>query len=519
MAKSRTANTFYNFVTSIGGQFLTIILQFVVRTVFINTLGKSYLGISGLFSNILQMLSLAELGVGSAILFKLYDPLSKGDKKRIILLLKIYKRVYKIIGVIIVIVGLCLIPFLRNIISDYDKLDALGINAILIYILYLLKTAVSYFFLAYKSAIVKADQKEYKLNIVMYIVTFISSLAQILVLYMFNSFEIYVVVLILTVIFQNYLNARIAKKLYPYIDDKNDDKISKSEMINLFKDCGAIFLYKINSVVLKATDNIIISMYLGTEIVGLYSNYYILYSTIDIIFGKVFESAKHSLGNLHTGKNIKHEYTIFKTINFIAVILGSTAGIGIACVSNNFINAWIGNEWVIAQPFSILMGVEIFGLAYRQYLSKYRSAMGLFQQAKYRPVFGMVINLVLSLILVNSMGISGVLVGTIVADWMTIMWYDPYIIHKFGLKNEFSIKKYYIKNLFYIIVAIFVGFVCYNLSNINFVSNKWLLVMIHSLIICIIVPFSYFMCYTRTEEMIEIRKIVNKVIKRVKKNS
>ena len=136
MKNSRTANTIYNFVTSIVGQFLTIILQFVVRTAFINTLGKEYLGISGLFSNILQMLSLAELGVGSAILFKLYDPLAKGDKKRITLLLKFYKKIYQIIGLVITVGGLCLIPFLRYIVSDYDTLEPLGINAVLIYILY-----------------------------------------------------------------------------------------------------------------------------------------------------------------------------------------------------------------------------------------------------------------------------------------------------------------------------------------------------------------------------------------------
>jgi len=366
MKKSRTTNTFYNFMTSIAGQLLNIILQFAVRTVFINTLGKSYLGINGLFSNILQMLSLAELGVGSAILFKLYDPLAKGNKKRITLLMKFYKKVYQIIGIVIVAIGLCLIPFLKYIVSDYDKLNILGINAVLIYILYLLRTVISYFFLAYKSGIVKVDQKEYRLNIISYLVNIISSVSQIIILYLFESFELYVAVLIFAVLLQNYLNARTAKKMYPYIDDKYEDKISKEEMKSIFKDCGAIFLYKINTVVLKATDNIIISMFLGIDIVGMYSNYYILYTTIDGIFGKVFEAAKHSLGNLHVTKDYNHEYNIFKTINLIAVILGATAGIGIACVSNEFIESWIGKEWLLIQPFSILMGIEVDGLATRQ---------------------------------------------------------------------------------------------------------------------------------------------------------
>ena len=516
MAKSRTANTVYNFITSIFGEFLTIILQFIVRTVFIQSLGKSYLGINGLFTNILQMLSLAELGVGSAILFKLYDPLAKNDKKRITILLKFYKKVYQIIGLIITILGLCLIPFLRYIVSDYDSLEVLGINATFIYLLFLIKTISSYFFLAYKSAIVKADQKTYRLNVVMYLTTLISSLLQIIVLTLFNSFELYVGVSIFVVLLQNYLNAKVAKKMYPYIDDKYNEKLDKKEIKEIFKDCSALLIYKINGVVLKATDNIIISMFLGLGMVGMYSNYYIIYSTIDVIFGKVFESVLHSLGNLHTMDNKKHEYNIYKTVNLIAIILGATAGIGIACVSNEFVYVWIGKEWILVQPFAILMGMEIYGLANRQYLSKYRSAMGLFQQAKYRPIFGMIINLVVSLLLVQHFGICGVLIGTIVADWTTIMWYDPLIIHKYGFNKLFPVKKYYIKNLMYIIIALLTGTGCYYICNHLFMNMGWVSVMIHALIVSIIVPAIYLLIFYKSDEIYELKKIINKIIKRKK---
>ncbi|MBQ3306668.1 MAG: oligosaccharide flippase family protein [Bacilli bacterium] len=516
MAKSRTANTFYNFITSMFGEFLAIILQFVVRTVFIHTLGKSYLGINGLFSNILQMLSLAELGVGSAILFKLYEPLSKNDKKRITILLKFYKRVYQIIGIVITVLGLSLIPFLRYIVKDYNSLESLGINAVLIYLLFLIKTVSSYFFFAYKSAIVKADQKAYKLNLVNYIVTTITSFLQIIVLVFVQSFEVYVGVSIFTTILQNYLNARVAKKMYPYIDDKYEEKLDKKEMKDVFKDCSALLIYKINGVVLKATDNIIISKFLGLGMVGLYSNYFILYSTIDTILGKVFESVLHSLGNLHTTEDKKHEYNIFKTVNFIAIILGATAGIGIACVADEFVSTWIGKKWLLAQPFAILMGFEIYGLATRQYLSKYRSAMGLFKQAKYRPIFGMIINLVVSLLLVKNYGICGVLVGTIVADWTTIMWYDPLIIHKYGFKNQFSIKKYYLKNFINVIICLITGIGCLFMCNHLFINMGWISVIIHAILVSIIVPGIYLLCFYKTDEENELKKIINKFIKRRK---
>ncbi len=177
--RSRTTYTIMNFASSIGGQFITLLMQFIVRTVFIATLGKSYLGISSLFSNILSMLSLAELGVGSAILFKLYKPIAEEDHHRIALLMKFYKRIYQAIGIAVFVIGLCLIPFLPKLIKNYDRLTQLHINAVLVFVLFLFKSAASYFFFAYKSAIIKAHQKAYVVSLVQYTFLCISSVAQI----------------------------------------------------------------------------------------------------------------------------------------------------------------------------------------------------------------------------------------------------------------------------------------------------------------------------------------------------
>lgn len=507
---SRTKNTIYNFLSSMIGQFITILMQFIVRTVFIQTLGKSYLGISGLFSNILSMLSLAELGVGSAILFKLYEPLAEKNVKRINILMKFYKKIYMFIGFAITVIGLILIPFLHLMINDYEQLQLLGINAVFIYLLYLLQSVSSYLFWAYKSSIVKADQKEYILNIVTYACTILCSIIQIAILKLFNNFELYVIVLVISTIIQNVANAIVANKLYPFIKEKEDGKIEKKEIKDIFKDCGAIFLYRLNGVVLKSTDNIIISAFLGLEVVGMYSNYYVLYTTINTIFTRIFDSVTHSLGNLHTTKNFDHEYKIFKTVNLIAIILGATAGIGIFCVSNEFIEAWIGKDWILAQPFSLLMGIEIYTLASRSYLSKYRNSMGLFQEAKYRPLFGMIINLIISILLVKNWGICGVLVGTIIADWTTLMWYDPIIIHKYGLKNTQSVKRFYLKNIIYIFVTIMIGLINYIISTNVLTGYGWISIIIHSLICGISVPLVFIILFIKTDEGKQIYQLLNR---------
>lgn len=224
MAKSRITNTIYNFISSIGGQIITIVMQFITRTVFINTLGSSYLGINGLFSNILSMLSLAELGVGSAIIFKLYEPISKNDIHRISVLMNFYKKAYWLIGIIVAILGIMLVPILPMLINDYDKLATLGINAVFIYLLYLLQSVSSYMFFAYKSAIIKANQKEYMVNIISYIFTILTGITQIILLVIFHNFELYVFIAILNTIAQNIASAILANKLYPYIKEKTRRK-------------------------------------------------------------------------------------------------------------------------------------------------------------------------------------------------------------------------------------------------------------------------------------------------------
>lgn len=514
---SRTTNTFYNFISGIGGQLIAIILQFVVRTVFIHTLGKSYLGINGLFSNILTMLSLAEFGVGSAILYKLYEPIATNNYRRITLLMKLYRNIYQIIGVVVLGLGVCMIPALPYIISDYDKLITLNINAIFIFCLYLMKTVSSYFFFAYKSAIIRANQREYLLNIISYMMEAGLAVLQIVTLLLFRNFNVYVCMGIAEVILKNIIYAKLSDRLYPYINECVSEHIESSEIKSIFKDCAALFLYKLNGVVLKATDNIVISIFLGLEKIALYSNYYILYATINTIFSKVYSSVAHSLGNLHKTSTPEHSYKIFEAMLFVTIILGGTAGIGLFVVADELVYNWIGNEWIIVQPFALLLGIEAFTLALRIAIYKYRTSMGLFQQAKYRPIFGMIINLVVSVYLVRNWGLCGVLVGTILSDWLTTIWYDPMVIHKYGFNSAFPARRYYAKLFKYICVLIFIGTIDWYICNHFIVGYGWLSVIVHSLICAITVPVVLWVSMLGTEESKYLKGVMKSYSKKIVK--
>ena len=277
---SRTKNSILNVLASLSGQLLSIVMKFITRTVFIYVLGKEYLGINGLFSDILSMLSLTELGIDTAINYQLYKPLAEHDTKRVRVLMKFYKQAYQVIGITIFVLGLCLIPLLPHLIRDYDSLAQLGINAAMVFTLYLLQSVSSYMFLAYRSAVMKANQRKYILDLADYAVTITANIVQILILLLLHSFILYTASLIFFNALKNLVNAIIAEHDTPEFFEKEEDSLSKEEVVGLFKDCGALFVYKLNGVVLKATDNLVLSTFIGLAIVGMYSNYLLCYSTI-----------------------------------------------------------------------------------------------------------------------------------------------------------------------------------------------------------------------------------------------
>lgn len=533
MKNSRTTNSLYNFMSGISGEVLSMLMQFICRTVFIKVLGESYLGISSLFANLLSMLSLAEFGVGNAILYKLYDPVEKEDHKRVAMILRFSKRTYQIIGMVVAALGVIMMPFLPVFVKEYDKLAELHVNAVLIFSLYLLQSVSSYFFLAYKTAVLQANQKVYIINMTVTIGSVISRIIQIILLVVLKKagvpyhiiFFIYVFIQLLTVIIQNCVNASIADKMYPYIKEDPREKLPKEEIKGVVKDCSALFIYKLNHVVLKSTDNIIISTFLGLTAVAFYSNYYVLYTTIYSVFLKVYESVVNSLGSLHTKGDLKSEYRTFKAVILITSLLGGTAGVGIYVVADEFIAAWIGKSWVISGQFALLMGVEIYALAIRIALDKYRTAMGLFRQVKYRPLVGMTVNLVVSVALVliggESWGITGVIIGTVVSDYTTMLWFDPIIIHRHGFKNSFSVFGYFGKRIFYTVVIAVAAAICKLICTFFLADMGWLSVAVHAVICAVTVPTFLFVSTLGTEESSYLISLVknefSKIVLKLKK--
>ena len=514
---SRSVNSFKNLLSLYICQVVTLVLNFIVRSFLIKYLGEEYLGIHGLFTNILSVLSLAELGVGTAIIFKLYKPIEEKNQRRIQLLLKLYKTVYSMVGWFVAAVGLLLIPFLKYIIQDYQKLEELGIHVMWIFLLYIFNSASSYWFFAYKQAIVEAHQKKYKLTIWGQWLAVASGITQIIVLKYTKNFLLYTMTMIFFNVLTHFVFAKLAEHMYPYIKEKTEERITREETKELFKDCGALLLYKINTAVISASDNIVLSVLMGIKTVGLYSNYRVIFVALKDLYWKFFEAIGPSVGSIHATGNLVWKRNIYRIINFIMVWIHAIGAVCIAVVCDEFIEVWIGEKYTIGSfwynqtiyvpAIRYLMAIEVFLHGYNCLFVRFRNSFGLFRQLKYRPIATMSMNLIVSLCLVPYIGVAGVIIGTIAAS-LVIYIVDPIIIHRCELKT--SLTKYFLKNFLYLVVAVGSVVVSEYICSLT-AYGTWTTLIMHGIICVVTTSVLYGVLYCRSSDfkmLIETMKSV-----------
>ena len=475
------------------GNLLTILISFVLKSVFIYTLGKEYLGLSGLFTNVLAILSLTELGISSAITYELYKPLADKDFKKIHSIMNFYKKAYLLIGIIIFVIGLCLLPALKFIVKFDSQIQ---INYYGIYILFLLNTVISYLFNAYKATIFYAAQKKYVTKKIEYILTIGQTLAQIAVLFLLKDYFLYLIIGIVRSILQNYLVARLANKEYPILKEPKAEPLNKEATSRIFKNVYALALYKLSGVVVNSTDNIIISAFISTGVLGCYSLYNYLLITLKSCMAIIFESFVAAVGDINATGEDGNKRKVFDVIFFISFILYGLSAIGLWQVSTVFIEKWAGADFIMSQWTVLLMAISylILGLENATYI--FRTACGLFNEAKFRPVASAAINLMLSLILVYVMGIDGVFIGTIVSRVVTYLTIDPVVVFKNVFKKP--VLEYYVQYFIYCLEIVIVGVIC-QLINQTFFPGGWLSVFARTLVCVIIFGAMILIVYRKDE--------------------
>ena len=307
MKESRTKNTMRNVKTGAIVQLINKLMAFLVRTVFIKCLNSEYLGVNGLFSNVLTILSFAELGIGTAIIFNMYKPVADEDKEKLKSLMQLYKKAYNLIGVIVFVLGLCVVPFMNYIVKDAPNISE---NLILIYILFLFNTSVSYFF-TYKKSIISAHQKQSIINNIDSFFYLLKSIIEIIFLFVTKNFIVYLVIQILGTILENIILSIKADKMYPYLKEKDIKPLNKDESKGIFDNVKSLIIYKFGGVIMNGTDNILISMLVNVGTVGLCSNYTMVIQAIKSVISSALNGVTASVGNLNAVGDAKQKERVF----------------------------------------------------------------------------------------------------------------------------------------------------------------------------------------------------------------
>lgn len=511
--KTRTEYSVLNMLTGLGGYFLNTVIGYICRIIFVRCLAAEYLGINGLFSNILSMLSLVELGIGSAMGYALYQPLAKDDKEKITSLMALYKKSYNIIGIVVALLGIMMIPLLQYIIVKPQQIVE---NIYIIYLVYLFNTASSYFF-SYRSALLIAAQKNYIVSGVNYAITTIVSIIQIPILLITQNFMIYLICQSIGVFINNVIVSMWAKHDYPYIEKKNVKPITKKEKRQMAVNIKALTINKIAAMLVNNTDNIVITYFNGLISTGVISNYTLLTGTLGSITSQLFNGITASVGNLNAVENNKKKYNFFRILNLANFWIYGWCCIGIFLVSGEIVKICFGQKFVLDMQISLVLAINFYLVGMNNAVLIYKNAMGLFKYGQYLLILTAMINLVLDVILGKMWGMFGIFLATIIARVLTNTWYEPYAVFKYGLEKNF--KEYIKIFLEYVVVLIFTGTVCYVLC--GFCKYNNIINLILKVIICSIIPnIVFYMCYGKTQEgkylIGAIKKIITGVIKKVK---
>lgn len=512
----RTKNSMYNILFSLANSCGAGILRFILRTIFIKYLGETVLGINGLFTNVLSILSLTELGVGTAISFSLYKPLADNDTKKIAGLMNFYKKAYRWIAISVLIIGIALLPFMSYLIKDYDSVKAEMKAIDVIYILFLLNTVITYL-MAYKRTLIIADQKEYKIAPIVLLFNVIVTIAQIITLILTKNFVLYLVVQLIVKVIENIFVNRYIDKKYDDVMSLDKEKIDEQDKKSLFSNIKAMFTHKIGDICVYSTDNLIISKFINIATVGIYSNYLMITTLIKSLLVMFFSNLTASLGNLVVTESDEKKKEVFEVMDFVGYVLYGFFSLLLLGIATPFIKIWIGEKYLLSTAVLMLIVVEFFLYGLRIATSTIKSSAGLYKPDRYIGLISAVINLVVSIALVKPFGLAGVIFGTIISAISMPIWYRPYLVYKHIIHT--SVKPYYSEYVKRVLLfAIQIVITWFLTIRIQISVSTWVQLIYSAVVSAIIFVLPVILFYRKTKEYIKLKEIVvnlkNKVFKK-----
>ena len=501
----RTKNATKNIIFGMLLKIYQIIIPFLMRTVMIYSLGVEYLGLNSLFVSILQVLNLVELGVGSAMVFSMYKPIANDDDKTICALMKLYKIYYQAIGLIILILGLLLCPAIPYLIkSDLPP----NVNIYILYILNLLATVFSYWLFAYKNSLLQAFQRTDVISKVTIAVNTLVYILQFIFLIVFKNYYCYIILTLLGQILVNIITAFVVNRMYPKY--KPVGNLDKKEIKVINKRVKDLFTAKLGGVIISSVDTIVISSFLGLKELAIYQNYYYILNAIYGVVTIVFSAVCAGIGNSFETETIDKNYNDFSKFTFLICWINTICVACFLVLYQPFMNVWVGQEYMLDNSYVILFSIYFYVLVLPMVWATIKDAVGLWHYDRFRPLIGALVNLILNIILVNIIGLYGIIISTIISYVFISM---PWLLHNlFKYVYKKNIKEYLIKLVKYVFVCIVSS--CIVILLCNYIKIYGLMEIIIKCIVALIISnLIQFIFYYKSEEYKVSVKLVKKMLK------
>ena len=499
-------NSSRNIVTGVINKLVVLGLPFIIRTTIIYYLGEQYLGLSSLYTSILNVLNLAELGFNTAMVYSMYRPIAEDDKDSICALLALYRKIYRIVGLVVLFIGLAIIPFLRNLIyGNYPR----NVNIYILYLIFLCNNVLGYFMYAYKSSLFIAHQRADITNNVATVIQLGSNILQVIMIVCTRNYYLYIIFTPIATVMSNITIGYLASKKFPEYQCRG--KVSKEQLHEIRKKVLALITHKVGTVIQSSIDSITLSALVGLTVLAIYNNYVYISTAIKGFVSILFTSIVAGLGNRVHINSVEKNYKDFNKLLFVNAWVVGWCSICLFCLYQTFVFLWVGPKLMLSNRTVLLLVILFYVDNIRSSVGTYKDAIGMWWEDRFRPIAISISNLILTVGLGKVIGLDGIIFATIFSYLFVSMYWETDVLFR-GYFNE-PTHGYFAKQGKYFLATLGIGCVTYYISQI--VHYDTILGLFIQGIICLIIPNLMFIAvFRKTEEFQMVTESLKKVVSR-----
>lgn len=427
----RTHKSIINVIASVGTNAIILVTAFIVQKALVATMGADYNGINGLFGSIISMMSLADLGIGTAIIYHMYQPVAERNTVMINTLLHFYKKCYIAISGVVLAIGVVVALFLPILVGDVQIADSIY----LIYVLFLADCLCSYF-LAYKKSLLYADMMNYIPDTIYFVTYLVQNALQVYVLVAFHSFILFLIVKTMGKVVSNLLISVYISRKYPFTREKNVEPVPEEIKSDIVTKVKGLLCHKLGKMLVTGSDSIVITGVLGIGVMNLYTNYHLIIGGITALLSRIFETLTNSVGNFLLDSDRERNLVVYRKIDFLNFWCFGCVAAGMYAVLQPMVTLWLGEDFLFDKTVLFVLVVNFYMEGMRASVNTFKEAAGIFHEDRRIPLIEAAVNLAVSIVLAKLMGVAGVFLGTILSSFVVYFYSYPRYVCKplFGMR-------------------------------------------------------------------------------------